>query len=307
MNQICINEQPVEIKEWRGQRVVTFKDVDRVHQRADGTARRNFNTNKERFIENADFFAVSRKELRTKFVRNTKDQGNPNIQVILLTEMGYLMLVKSFTDDLAWKVQRALVNNYFRGKKPVQQQLPVTPQRYLFNGVPVMLAKDIAQLIGCDRRDLHLYMDKQNQRIILTGDNLKAFKEQNHLHSNAAKQMIFYWPTAEAVLRKAERFEQNEAFLREYFTPEHSPLMSDEEMRLAVKQADILYRATFWMKDDETREAALFAVTKLLINIGLWDDRHYGYNGATSNFALYSAEGWNKDAIMRNANKRWAY
>ena len=25
----------------------------------------------------------------------------------VLTEMGYLMLVKSFTDDLAWKVQRA--------------------------------------------------------------------------------------------------------------------------------------------------------------------------------------------------------
>lgn len=300
MNQICINEQPVEIKEWRGQRVVTFKDIDRVHQRADGTARKRFHDNRKRFVENEDFFVI--KPMSEKRTLKIPPKG-----LTVLTEMGYLMLVKSFTDDLAWKVQRALVNNYFRGKVPVQQQLPVTPQRYLFNGVPVMLAKDIAQLIGCDRRDLHLYMDKQNQRIILTGDNLKAFKEQNHLHSNAAKQMIFYWPTAEAVLRKAGRFEQNEAFLREYFTPEHSPLMSDEEMRLAVKQADILYRATFWMKDDETREAALFAVTKLLINIGLWDDRHYGYNGATSNFALYSAEGWNKDAIMRNANKRWGY
>lgn len=33
------------------------------------------------------------------------------------------MLVKSFTDDLAWTVQRELVNNYFRTKeeKPAQE------------------------------------------------------------------------------------------------------------------------------------------------------------------------------------------
>ncbi|OSM07623.1 hypothetical protein MAIT1_05002 [Magnetofaba australis IT-1] len=32
---------------------------------------------------------------------------------MLLTQSGYLMLVKSFTDDLAWRVQRELVNRYF--------------------------------------------------------------------------------------------------------------------------------------------------------------------------------------------------
>lgn len=36
--------------------------------------------------------------------------------LILMTEAGYLMLVKSFTDDLAWSVQRQLVNGYFRGQ-----------------------------------------------------------------------------------------------------------------------------------------------------------------------------------------------
>lgn len=34
--------------------------------------------------------------------------------LVLITEQGYLMLVKSFTDNLAWKVQRDLVNNYFK-------------------------------------------------------------------------------------------------------------------------------------------------------------------------------------------------
>lgn len=37
--------------------------------------------------------------------------------IALMTEQGYLMLVKPFSDDLAWEVQRQLVNSYFRAKK----------------------------------------------------------------------------------------------------------------------------------------------------------------------------------------------
>ena len=35
-----INSKEVVVKEFRGQRVITFKDIDRVHERPDGTARR---------------------------------------------------------------------------------------------------------------------------------------------------------------------------------------------------------------------------------------------------------------------------
>ncbi|OAD19482.1 toxin-antitoxin system, toxin component, Bro family [Candidatus Thiomargarita nelsonii] len=38
--------------------------------------------------------------------------------ITLITETGYLMLVKSFTDDLAWQVQRELVNKYFATSQP---------------------------------------------------------------------------------------------------------------------------------------------------------------------------------------------
>ena len=37
--------------------------------------------------------------------------------IILITENGYLMLVKSLTDDLAWEVQRQLINTYFKAKE----------------------------------------------------------------------------------------------------------------------------------------------------------------------------------------------
>ncbi len=118
----------VVIKEWHRKRVVTFKDIDTVHQRPEGTASRNFNQNKQRFVNAVDFFKISQKELPTNFVDNSKG-GNPNIQVTLITESGYLMLVKSFTDDLAWKVQRELVDSYFRVKEhvePVKQDIQVS-------------------------------------------------------------------------------------------------------------------------------------------------------------------------------------
>jgi phage antirepressor YoqD-like protein len=44
----------------------------------------------------------------------TRPQGGTPAMVLLLTETGYSMLVKSFTDDLAWEVQRQLVRSYFK-------------------------------------------------------------------------------------------------------------------------------------------------------------------------------------------------
>lgn len=64
MNTILINRQNVLVKQYKGQRVLTFKDIDMVHGRTDGTARRNFNSNKKHFVEGEDFFKISPDEFR---------------------------------------------------------------------------------------------------------------------------------------------------------------------------------------------------------------------------------------------------
>lgn len=117
----------VVIKEWHRKRVVTFKDIDTVHQRPEGTAKRNFNENKERFIARADFYKISANEFRSQFDPTYSKHASES--VTLITESGYLMLVKSFTDDLAWKVQRELVDSYFRIREhiePVKQDIQVS-------------------------------------------------------------------------------------------------------------------------------------------------------------------------------------
>ena len=64
-NMICINNQSIKVKEYSGKRVVTFKDIDTVHNRPDGTARKRFNDNKIRFIEDEDYYRIQPSEKRT--------------------------------------------------------------------------------------------------------------------------------------------------------------------------------------------------------------------------------------------------
>lgn len=111
-NLVKINDMEIPIKEYRGQRVVTLKEIDALHKRAPGTARKRFGDNRQRFIEGVDYFFLRHGDRLMSVFRTLEI---PNRGLTLVTETGYLMLVKSFTDDLAWKVQRDLVNYYFSG------------------------------------------------------------------------------------------------------------------------------------------------------------------------------------------------
>ena len=111
-----INGHNITPKEYNGEPVVTFKDIDEVHERKEGTARKRFNENKEHFIEGTDYHKISPSVFRTAFGENSMDKRQSN-DVVLLTEMGYLMIVKSLHDKLAWEVQRKLVNGYFKGRQ----------------------------------------------------------------------------------------------------------------------------------------------------------------------------------------------
>lgn len=109
-------------KEFNGQRVVTLNDIDFLHKRIKGTAGRNFAENKDKFIRGEDYYFVNGEELN-EIKQTTNFVGSNAKSLVLITEQGYLMLVKSFTDDWAWKVQRRLVNTYFRAKKLSTQEI----------------------------------------------------------------------------------------------------------------------------------------------------------------------------------------
>lgn len=126
---VKIHDRQVERIEYKGKPVLTLKMVDEAHERRNGTASRNFGKNRERFIDGEDFFKVLPGEVkqRNSLIENVGAKG-----LILLTESGYLMLVKSLTDKLSWYVQRQLVDSYFRAKgQAVSHNVPMTYEEAL--------------------------------------------------------------------------------------------------------------------------------------------------------------------------------
>lgn len=107
------------VREYDGQMVVTFDDIDLVHKRPSGTARKAFNRNKRHFINGVDYIVLEKESSNVHPV-DIRNIDIPNRGITVFTESGYLMLVKPFKDDLSWDVQRALVNGYFSSKN--QQQ-----------------------------------------------------------------------------------------------------------------------------------------------------------------------------------------
>ncbi|MGM9571231.1 MAG: ORF6N domain-containing protein [bacterium] len=176
-NLVKINNQELTIKEYQGHRVVTFKDIDRLHERPEGTARKRFNDNKEKFIEGEDYYKICASEIRTNKIIDLSPKYHGD--TILITESGYLMLVKSLTDDLAWKVQRELVKCYFKVQEQQELFIPTT-KKYL--GEDVATVKDVAYTLKRSEHNIRYLLTKCKRNedyIVLNGDQLAHFKEQN--------------------------------------------------------------------------------------------------------------------------------
>jgi len=108
---VSIQGTDVQKIAYHGEPVVTFAQVDEVHQRADGTASRNFRDNRARFKKGVDFIELTSDEIR----RMSSDGVFPprTARGILLTKRGYLKLVKPMNDDRAWEVQGEMIDRYF--------------------------------------------------------------------------------------------------------------------------------------------------------------------------------------------------
>lgn len=249
MSELTIGNVNVVIKEYQGQRVVTLKDIDTVHQRPDGTARRNFNTNKQHFIEGVDYFKIQPNEIRT--VGITSPNGGT-----VVTESGYLMLVKSFTDDLSWDIQRQLVNTYFKVKELSIPQAPSLPYTYInktFRGRPVLTATDISNLYGLSNITLYNFIKKtltpDLDYTLLEGDMLKEYTKENPQLPRSRKSLFIIYNTG--LSRIMTYYELN---------IKKTPAFMAEARRSYVVQADVRRLMEYVRKEIKGVEALTYLI-----------------------------------------------
>ena len=150
---ISIQLKQLPALEFNSQRVVTFSMIDTAHQRPKGTAKAAFGRHRSRFVKGRHYFELTEYVLRTQlfaefFPKHTR-------KGIVITEMGYLLLVKPFQDDLSWLVQEELVNAYFRRPEVVTFNHVELPSLAELAAMPVSDAMNIVELADKDSKQLH--------------------------------------------------------------------------------------------------------------------------------------------------------
>ena len=165
MNKIVeINGQELTKIVYRGEPVITFPMTAELHDRTLKSVHNNFERSLERFTESRDYFTVPYEEWKDilrpskrgtqsdlvttncrlqdelkrtncSFQTSSMTPPKPDTQrggyrgdMIFLTQIGYLKLVKTFNDDLAWDIYIQLVEHYFNTRPSIGNPNQPTPE-----------------------------------------------------------------------------------------------------------------------------------------------------------------------------------
>lgn len=194
MEIVKVGKSNLNVKTWKNQRVVTFVDIDRVHQRPQGTAGRNFRENKDYFKINEDYFVLKPSDIENDEFRLSgisKSEIN-NRGTYFVTEIGYLMIAKSLTDPKAWKVQRDLVNSYFKLQEIAQDSAEVSLMRKDLS-IAFVQINNMESMLEEQREDIKLTITElQNARNELKKvmDNMTLTTVQQNTIHIAAKDRV---------------------------------------------------------------------------------------------------------------------
>lgn len=142
---IKIKGKDIFIKEQDGQRVVTFSDIDKIHNRPPHTARSYFYQNITMFKQNKDFILF---------------EGNKGRILHMITASGYLVFRKLHLNDMDDEIIKEMLSSYFIPLED-KENLTMKNELQIFNNPefgnirtvmiddkPYFVGKDVATALG---------------------------------------------------------------------------------------------------------------------------------------------------------------
>lgn len=197
---VKIENTEMTIKEYNGMRVVTLDDICSVHKCERNRLSRHFERKRKHFIENEDYYTITRKELNDMVSPNSKIAGNPNIKTHLFTESGYLMVIKCLDDDLAWEVQRQLVNSYFKVKQEQNNNIEDIPPHLLVKRQPDWYITNewkidyLCDAYECTPKEYMHHLLKEISRVFDFDDARATYQAQTGDRHSANGCVIMFFP-----------------------------------------------------------------------------------------------------------------
>lgn len=132
-NQVTVVDLTLPVIEFNSERVLTLASLDSLHRVPFNTTFNIFNQNQAKLQINKHYYIATVND--QAFVANYRNPIPPS-GLILITQRGYSMLVKAFTDDFSWQVQEQLADAYF------DAQRLLTPAEQLLNQANVLVQHD---------------------------------------------------------------------------------------------------------------------------------------------------------------------
>lgn len=153
----------IKVVEYNNIRVLTTQQLAEAYGATSDTITKNFNRNKDRYIEGKHYICLKGEELR-EFKANGQIDLLPNIHTLYLwTEKGTFLHAKSLNTDKAWEVYDRLVDNYFHTRECQIDRTQLSPQLQLMN----MLVESMSrQELEQKRQSEQLNRLEDNQRAL---------------------------------------------------------------------------------------------------------------------------------------------
>lgn len=122
MRYVTVANMNVAVVEYNNERVLTTEQVSEGFECEPHNIKKNFNANKDRFVEGKHYYKVEGKELENLRVTNSDLQISPMTRSLYLwTKRGVARHSKMLGTDRAWEMFDCLEENYFN---PEQSALP---------------------------------------------------------------------------------------------------------------------------------------------------------------------------------------
>ena len=169
---VKINNVELGIKEYKKERVVTAWDIAKVHNREVREITQNFNYVKDKLLKDEDYFLVNKEKISESKILIQDFIPNNVKEIPLFTESGYLMLVKTFTDDLSWEIQRQLVKGYFKLKELKSSVDKDKRLEIMEKNANVRMAKMLKPLIPFSKSERYKEILVSEATKVLTGREL---------------------------------------------------------------------------------------------------------------------------------------
>ena len=184
----------LQVVEYSNQRVLTTQQLAEIYETSTNNIKNNFQRNKERFVENRDYYLLTGdilRDFKRKVTDNDLVKSNVNM-LYLWTERGANRHSKILDTDKAWQQFDVLEETYFKVKNNQIQQLNNTNNQLVQNNQMIMAMLDMVQSVSNNI--------SANTKVLLSlaeSMNRKHYNNRN-VRNNEQKQSNKYHEQKEA-------------------------------------------------------------------------------------------------------------